>query len=292
VGPGVFIPIYSTHPLSSGSQTATRAVIVIHGTGRNADGYFQHMLIATPMESTFEETVVIAPHFQLAEDSPGPNEVYWTDSGWKRGHLSVAAGPKPRVSSYEALDAIVRLLGVSSRFPQLRKIVVTGHSAGGQVVHRYAAGSPVEDEFPQIDFGYVVANPSTYLYLGPERWDGAGFTLPNVAACPNYDQWHYGLTDLNSYMSRPALSEIRDRLVRRNVSILVGSADTGVEDLDVSCGAYLQGENRFERGRKLVDFMDATRPAHHHLESIVPGIGHSGRAMYTSPAGRQAVFGG
>jgi len=249
------------------------------------------MLEATGRGSTFDETIVVAPYFQTTEDLPGPNEVYWSSSGWKKGHLSLTGGPTPRISSYEAIDVIVGLLANRARFPAIEEIVVTGHSAGGQVTHRYAAGSAVEEDLPGIRMRYVVANPSTYLYLGPERWDGAGFSVPELAPCPDYQRWHYGLTDLNSYMNRSTLQEVDARLTGRDVTILIGSADTGLASLDISCGAYLEGQNRFDRGQKLMDFMDALRPGHSHVERIVPGVAHSSSGMYTSPVGLNALFG-
>src|SRR5262249_51528255 len=53
-------------------------------------------------------------------------------------------------------------------FPNLKLIVVTGHSAGGQFTHRYAAATHVEKQI-RIPMRYVVANPSTYLYLDETR---------------------------------------------------------------------------------------------------------------------------
>jgi hypothetical protein len=86
----------------------------------------------------------------------------------------------PTVSSYAAVDRIIRILGDSTRFPNLEAVVVAGHAAGGQYVHRFAATSPVEDELPHLRFRYIVANPSTYLYLGPERPAGDGRGLRSL----------------------------------------------------------------------------------------------------------------
>ena len=73
--------------------------------------------------------------------------------------------------------------------------------------------------------------------------------------------------------------------------ILVGDADTLNASLDVSCGANLQGTNRFVRGRTLVRFMTAFHSGHAHTEMIVPGVGHSSRSMWLSEVGRSALFG-
>jgi hypothetical protein len=61
----------------------------------------------------------------------------------------------------------------------------------GQYVHRFASGSPVEAEVSGLRFRYVVANPSTFLYLGPERPDGSGgFAVPERGDCPDFNDWH------------------------------------------------------------------------------------------------------
>ncbi|MFC1662152.1 alpha/beta hydrolase, partial [Gemmatimonadota bacterium] len=218
----------------------------------------------------------------------------WTSNGWKRGDPSSSGhGSSEPVSSYGAVDRILETLGDSLRFPKLSRVVVTGHSAGGQYTHRFAAGSRVEEGLPHLRFRYVVANPSTYLYLGPERAGigGGGFGLPDRGACPDYNSWHYGLEELNPYMQAMSLSEIRDRLVRRDVLYLVGDRDTGSDMLDMSCGAMLQGPNRYFRGLTLFAYMDTFYPTHGHDIHEVAGIGHSSRGVYTSAVGRAVLFG-
>ena len=208
------------------------------------------------------------------------------------GNLSRPEGPTPRVSSYAAVDRIVEKFLDAALFPAIREIVVTGHSAGGQVVHRYAASSTVQDEVRDgVTFRYVVANPSTYLYLGPERENEAGdFTVPG-GGCDDYDEWHYGVQDRNTWAERLEADTIRALLSRRDVRILVGDADTLSASLDVSCGANLQGPNRYLRGRTIVRFMDSLYVGHAHAEMIVPGVGHSSRSMWLSDVGLQSLFG-
>ena len=81
--------------------------------------------------------------------------------GWKQGDGSKTSPP---VSSFAALDRLIAGIVRSHRFPGLRHIVVAGHSAGGQFVERYAASTRLSVRVP---VRYVVANPSSYLYLTP-----------------------------------------------------------------------------------------------------------------------------
>lgn len=290
IGDGVYLRVFSTHSLSEGDDVVSHGLIIVHGASRNADDYFQRGLQAAAAAGNQNTTVVIAPHFQTSSDNPASDELFWSSSGWKRGHLSSSDGVRPRRSSYSAIDKIIDLLSDSSRFPGLTRITMTGHSAGGQVAHRYAATNRTEQALGLIKIRYVVANPSTYLYLGREREIEGAFSLPEESSCSDYDDWHYGLAERNNYASSMVADTIKEQLIRRDVRILIGDADSLSSSLDVSCGANLQGPYRFVRGRILMRFMDEFFPHHVHKEMIVPGVGHSSSQMYLSNTGLNALF--
>ncbi|MEE3137324.1 MAG: hypothetical protein VX291_05230, partial [Gemmatimonadota bacterium] len=169
IGSGVYLPVFTTHSFSEGHLQVTRGLIIVHGANRNADDYFQRGFQAAAAVGNQETTVVVAPYFQTSSDNPASDELFWSSSGWKRGHLSSSEGPRPRRSSYSGIDQIIDLLSDPSRFPALTEITMTGHSAGGQVAHRYAATSRAEENLGSVTMRYVVANPSTYLYIRQER---------------------------------------------------------------------------------------------------------------------------
>ena len=291
IGSGVYLPVFSTHALAKGHAGVTRGLVVVHGNNRDADRYFETGVLAAAGAGESAATAIVAPHFQTADDGPEDDEPFWSSAGWKRGNLSRPEGPEPRVSSYAALDRILDALLNPARFPALREIVVAGHSAGGQVVHRYAATTAHREPGTRVPVRYVVTNPSTYLYAGPEREDASGgFAVP-PDGCADYDDWHYGLRDRNSYAERLPVDSIRARLARHDVRILLGAADTATASLDVSCGANLQGPRRYHRGRALVRFMDWAYAAHRHREMIVADVGHSSRGMWLSEVGTGALFG-
>ncbi len=292
VGDGLGLPLFRTHPIRIGDSTVVRAVIVVHGANRNPDYYFETMVDAVELAGLTDRTLVIAPHFQTTGDGPAMNEPAWTESGWKRGNLSKPrAGAVETISSYEAVDDVLRHLGDTLKYPNLETVLVTGHSAGGQYAHRFAATSPVENELTHLRFRYVVANPSTYLYLGPERdLPVGGFDLPNREDCTGYNKWHYGLENRNTYALRLTEDGIRARLAVRDVVYMVGTRDTGESMLDMSCGAMLQGRHRYARGLTLFDYMNAFYPLHGHQLSQIAGVGHSSRGVYQSILGRRALF--
>lgn len=291
IGTQLTLRYYRTHPLDTLNSGVRHAVIVVHGTNRNADDYFETMIVATRSAGMLDSTVVIAPNFLTADDFPGTDEAYWTSSGWKRGYQSLNSSEQ--VSSYSGMDRILQALADGTHFPDLESVVVTGHSAGGQYVHRYAAGNRMEQTLAGIAVRYIVANPSSYLYLGPERAVSGTldvFYLPDSSNCPGYNSWHYGLENLNEYMSAVPVDQIRSQLVNRDVVYLLGDADSLSSNLDVSCAAMLQGAYRFVRGQTLFNYMNQYFPAHHNSIAIVAGAGHSSFDMYTSETGKRELF--
>lgn len=293
VGNDAFLPHYATHRLLEGAagypDPVRRAIVVVHGNERNADDYFERVIAAAVRAGELAATVIVAPHLQTRDDSPAADEPYWTSAGWKRGYPS-EGGASPPVSSYQVVDTLVARLRDPVLFPDLRRIVITGHSAGGQLAHRYAAGTPSEGQAAAVR--YVVANPSTYLYPTPMREWANEYLVPDTIACPDYDDWHYGLRRLNPYMAAGGADSARVRLLRRDVIILAGDRDTGSASLDQSCGANYQGLNRYQRALALVRTMEQLFPGEHrHRQVVVSGVGHSSAGMYQSPEGIEALFG-
>ncbi len=295
LGSGFFLPVYRSLPLLDGDTLVDRAVIVVHGANRNPDDYFATMIGATQRYGVLDRTLVIAPHFQTASDGADPDEPIWTSGGWKRGDQSnTLPGDPDGISSYGAVDRILAILGDSLRYPRLRKVVVTGHSAGGQYVHRFAAGSRMEESLPHLRFRYLPANPSTWLFLGPERagqGEGGGWGLPDRSQCPNYNRWHYGLEEVNPYIAAQELEQVRAQLSSRDVQYFVGDADVGTDMLDMSCGAMLQGPNRYLRGLTVFSFMETYYPDNESELSVVPAVGHSSSGIYNSLQGQAVLFG-
>src|SRR5205823_13993709 len=90
------------------------------------------------------------------------NEVSWSCTGdsWRSGGTSAS---HPELSSFDFVDQILKKLANKSVFPNLRAIVVAGHSAGGQFVARYQMANRVHDTLG-VPVTYVVANPSSYAW--------------------------------------------------------------------------------------------------------------------------------
>lgn len=254
-------------------------------------------------------TVIVAPRILVCASDGSPCDIevnpeqptyfYWPDNtGWKSGQLSslvpVNAGYGPRKSPFELLDAL--LLDLRDRYPNLKYLTVVGHSAGGQFVQRYAATSHsiLSLQSLGVDVHFVVANPSSYLYLEPMRWSEGAWQIPETPGC-SYNTYRYGLegldSTLNQYIAASGVDFIRAMYPMRKVVYLLGENDTGFDaNLDDSCSANWQGANRRERGEIYFDFIQTHYPNHNHEISIVPGVGHNHAVMLNSPLGRAKIL--
>lgn len=293
------VPLCSSRPLSQPDATVRRIVVVIHGDSRNSPDYFRYIVEAAAA-AEIDDALVLAPQFLTADDVEAehlPEDVlYWSKDGWKEGNYS-ATSPfdRPwRMSSFEVLDQLLADIDESENFPSVTDTVIVGHSAGGQFVNRYAAGSNVGTSGPAVRF--VVANPSSYLYLNGDRYDEDAdeFSTPR-ADCSRYDRYKYGLDRRNRYMNALSREELRDRYRERTVSYVLGMLDTGEHDdsLDTSCEARLQGSNRLERGRRFYDYLGTfygEAVYRTHTLVLVPGVGHDGEAIFNADAVRPVLF--
>src|SRR5262249_39453617 len=150
-----------------------------------------------------DSTVILSPHFKVARDQLLTGELTFTDEGWLKGDQ---ATNDSAVSSYDVVDQWVRILGNRKQFPNLKRIVITGHSAGGQFTQRYALGNQMEAALPKIHFQYFVVNPGTYVYLTGARVTNDGkLATPDLPGCA-YDDYKYGLRKLNAYQRRVSVS--------------------------------------------------------------------------------------
>ena len=183
--------------------------------------------------------------------------LFW-DQKWRGGGLSLSTGLNedlPRVSSFEVVD---RLIDHSVKMnPNINRIFIMGHSAGGQFVMRYAAINSRHEILEQqgISVRYVAANPSSYLYLNETRYQlnskGQIQKVPQkkLYGCPNYNKYRYGLENLYGYAESISKETIKTRLLKRPIFFLLGVKDKKRNwSLDKSCEGDVQGENRYQRG--------------------------------------------
>jgi len=313
-GPGRTM-VYTTYPLTARNDAIKRALIMVHGTNRNADHYFATATAAAFLGGALKDTIVIAPHLVVASDKLSTNEIAWPGGGdsWRSGGQSTS---HPGLYAFDVADQLLRMLATKSVFPNMQIIVVTGHSAGGQYATRYAMSNKVHDTL-RVPVRYVVANPSSYAWpdatrptsegdgdpaaakdgwsLTPETSAHTKFTYgpydADAKKCANYNRWPLGLTNReNSYTAKMTDEQLKKQLVERPTTFLVGQVDTlPLGGFDSSCSAMAQGPTRRARGEAFVKYVNDMLGAKHPIQ-VVSECGHNDRCIFTTDAVFPAIF--
>src|SRR5262245_34949921 len=172
--------VYASYPIDAANPAITRALVMVHGAGRNADHYFETSTGAAFLAGALDNTIIIAPRFAAGTDKVVEHEVLWPERGenWRSGG---ALATDSMYGSFDLMDDILRKLADRRTFPNLTKIVVAGHSAGGQFATRYEMANKVHDKLNGVAVSYVVANPSSYAWPVAERALPSGTADPSTA---------------------------------------------------------------------------------------------------------------
>jgi pimeloyl-ACP methyl ester carboxylesterase len=293
------LAIYADHQLAAPAPEVKRVLLVVHGTLRNADSYFADGRQARQAAGAAgADTLVAAPQFLTHTDVQAfglaADTLEWTAGGWKDGAPAVAPAP---ISSFAALDALLAHFADRKLYPALAEVVLAGHSAGAQVVQRYAVAGQGEAALRRagIRVRYVVANPSSYLYFDDERPSADGSFRPaDAAACAKAVKWKYGLEDVPPYVQQEGTAGLEARYAGRDVVYMLGMADTNpyTHFIDRSCAGMAQGPYRLARGLAYFSYMQRRHPSGLQQSLVeVPGVGHDGRGMFTSACGLAILFG-
>jgi pimeloyl-ACP methyl ester carboxylesterase len=310
--------VYRTYPLDTRNADITRALVVIHGAGRDADNYFRHALAAAFLASALENTIVVSPRFasndgDTCRDSFAERELNWQCGGPERWTAGGGAKDNGKITSFDVADEILRKLARKDTFPNLRAIVVAGHSAGGQFVSRYEMANLVHDTLG-VPITYVVANPSSYAYLdslrpsasaipssvaaaapgyippAPENPPAPFVSFSDAGNCTTYDRWPYGLQNRVGYSARLTDNELKKQLAARQTTYLVGGLDIlPLFGFDASCSAMAQGPTRLARGLAFGKYVNEKFGARHRT-LVVPACGHNARCMFSDDLALPLIF--
>jgi hypothetical protein len=322
--------IYRTYPLDVRNEQITGALVMIHGTNRDADNYYRNALASAFLAGALENTVVIAPRIASndrgCQDKLAANEVSYSCGGdsWRSGGI---ASNNDKLTSFDFIDEVLRKLARKEAFPNLKHIVVAGHSAGGQFVNRYEMANQVHETLG-VPVSYIVANPSSYAYPDNTRptaadWPvqaGAPGYVPEPPAgrggrggaapaegesgrggaafrpfgdgrnCTTFDQWPYGFQHRSGYAARLSDDQLKKQLASRPTTYLVGELDIlPLGGFDGSCPAMAQGPTRLARGLAFSKFV-SEKLGGHQVAVVIPECGHNARCMFTDEKALPLVF--
>jgi pimeloyl-ACP methyl ester carboxylesterase len=302
--------VYRSYPLDSRNDGITRAFILIHGGTRDADNSYRSALAAGFLADALGDTVIISPRFASGEgsrdgrdckDPMAAGEISWVcdlknPDSWRSGGPAIG---NDKLTSFDLMDEILRKLARKAVFPNLKAIVVAGHSAGGQFVTRYQMANQLHETLG-VAISYIVSNASG-AYLDPLRPTPAaypvnasapGYIAPPPASafapfadarnCPNYDNWPYGLNHRTGYAARLSDDQLKKQIASRPAIYLMGEYDVlPLAGFDASCPAMAQGPTRLARGLAYQKYLNENYGAHHKAV-VVPVCGHNVRCMFTA----------
>jgi pimeloyl-ACP methyl ester carboxylesterase len=275
-----------------------RAVIVFHGKDRNVESYYKALQIAAARPAA-SHALLLAPQFLQEEDARthhlAARFLRWHQGSWMTG--ADATGPQP-LSAFDVIDALLRDLGNRQLFPDLDTIVLVGHSAGGQLLNRYAIVGiePALLSAAGIHLRFVIANPGSYFYFSDERPRADGSLAPFPAtSCPGFDHWRYGPIDPPRYVADRTPEDWARRqtlYLDSDVIYLLGAQDVDPvdSDLDISCAGEAQGKDRLDRGRAYFRYLQGRSEGIRQRLFLVPRLAHVGNRMIESPCSVVALF--
>lgn len=304
--------IYTSFKLNKPNAAVTRAFVLVHGTGRNADHYFETAVAAAFLGGALDNTVVIAPYFAADTDKVEMNEVKWPNRGdsWRSGGMATS---NPSISAFDFMDEIVRQLSNKKNFPRLTKVVVAGHSAGGQFVSRYEMANKMHGT-AGVTMSYVVANPSTYAWpsairplpvgnadsatankeaLGPNGMKvnaEFSYAMFDSTKVPAFNNWPAGLQKRTGYTALMSDDQLRKNLAERPTTYLFGQVDVlPLGGFDSSPVAMTQGPTRRARGEAFVKLLADSLGAKPNA-MIVSECGHNDRCVFTTKEVLPVIF--
>lgn len=286
--------LYDAYQSIEAGSKSEIAIVLIHGWG----GHVRTLLpvftkaLAVRAGSADRTPYVIAPQFPRRETmvsnrEPDDGRAVWCDSwagenrhptqmglasdDWRGG--GDANGTT--YSSYDYIDAIFARFADRVRYPNLRKVVLAGFSAGGQFVGRYVAtGKGVVREGVKVD--YLGMSPSTEFLFDEDQ------------------PWLYGLKGRPRYSAKLTDDEIMKNLCSRRVWRGCGSQDVQGRprtSLDMTPPAAAQGANRFERFRNFMRYLERYPEWKKQVSfHVFEGIGHKEDLCYPDPKLLDFVF--
>ncbi|SVA99912.1 uncharacterized protein METZ01_LOCUS152766 [marine metagenome] len=297
------VPYFRNLALGETWENVKVAIISIHGAGRNAEDHFELLSSLAANNETIDSTMIVAPLYLLESDVENEGldstVLFWPSNDWNAGDLSRSTGSNPRpaqISAFSVIDSIFHRIVQNNT--NVEKIIFTGHSAGSQMVIRYAAGGRAQNDILQehdIEFKYVSTNTPSFLYLDSMRVideNSAPFQFAFQFGCGTANYYKYGLENMNAYMEETGATTIRNNYMNRNLIYLIGEFDTGGQS--DNCARDIQGENRLLRSFIFFSYLgnyygDSVYQNHHLAE--IPNAYHDFEDMVFSDCGPSVYFG-
>ncbi|KAK2594075.1 hypothetical protein QQS21_008224 [Conoideocrella luteorostrata] len=242
------------------TKSAQHVMIIVPGKLSNAGLYWERLrnvsegLYGTQFNRTNRKILNVSPILFSERFTPGlrgDDQLSWaTPRGWIAG-LTAAHPAGTRLTSVDALEALVDEFSKSDKYPMVTNITFVGQSAGGQLIQRYAA---VARDRPssRIHIRYIQNNPATCAYFTSQRPTNGNETLPSKADCRRSNTWPFGYHNFpGTATGTKSPMEYFRQYITRDVVATVGYKDTNPCSGDQTCRAVMLGGHK-RRDRNLI----------------------------------------
>ncbi|SHO75701.1 Uncharacterized protein MSYG_0033 [Malassezia sympodialis ATCC 42132] len=305
-GQPVVQPFYVSDPSTyyNNPELVKRVIITLPGKPRDTWKYvnlmnniLMYIYANTDRYQVYPGEVVIMAPIVLNQDdqAAGGVESNWlaySHSNWQMGGSSVTPPlQNGSVTFFGALDKMVDAVMDRKWFPNVKQVVIAGHSLGGQASMRYALLRKQRRYESNVKFW--IGNPGSWTWLtnstDTQRPNWGPTNLNGEDCTADIDTWPYGLggntSKITKYGRSRVLANMADTLALyrwRHVQYALGLLDNGAGD--THCQAQYQGYNHLHRGS---DFalalaqMPGGWPSNHSL-NYVSRVSHQDYDMYAT----------
>ncbi|KAE8215094.1 hypothetical protein CF327_g1607 [Tilletia walkeri] len=316
------VPIYESNDVDR--SQVTRVVLGVQALG--ADGWHYWTNLANTRNKAWgnnaafdkSKVSIVLPQFLRQADKDAgaaiDSDIWWNPDTY--GYGGSAVGPtslgSSGISTLDVLDSTIAW--IEARYPKVQRIVLVGHSLGGQLLQRYGLlRHDGQSTRSRLDF--IIMNAATYAY--PVKARPVPF---NASSCPTFDTWPFGFASPSSLppysaadYGRLGTKGLHTRFATRNVHIALGSNDLGSGTK--LCESLAEGNYHLSRGRfYTAALINATGGAAAYTAAggnnrfkssvgrgqaglpapwtydIISGCSHSQECMYQSKTGIQRIM--
>lgn len=272
-----FVNYCAVKPITQGDAETELGVIIAHGWG-NGVKHNVYADVAKELAKRGVKARIVAPLFPretlMKKFKMKPDgRALWSDS-WELSQSKSCANDwraggdafGTEISSLDVIDKLVETFSDKKLYPSMKRIVISGFSAGGQLVGRYIAVGkcPVREG---IKLEFAVIAPAYELQFEKD--------VP----------WHYGLKGRPRYPARLSDDEIYANLSRHRVWRGCGTLDNKISTSTNNVWAIRQGTSRYNRFRNFEKYLKGFPEWNAKVTfHDIPGAGHATVQVYRDKA--------
>lgn len=212
------------------------------------------------------------------------DELYFHNEGWSSGGTARHPDGFHHISSFKVMDQLIEIATDKNRFPNVKRVVIIGHSLGAQANLHYALIKRPKKYDNMIK--YWIGNPGAVTYL--DNWRPV-----HEHNCSDYNSWPYGLEDHGSipkYNRKRAGKHgerFKEEFYQKDIRIGIALNDNGHGN--THCQAMMQGPNRIARTSQWIKHFGDDFPSSFTVD-YAPGLSHQDYPMFAYYGTMEYIF--